>query len=218
MAMSKTAITIALAGALAFSSGVARAQEGQEKTNLLAGKRLFNAYCSLCHGENGRGHGPLASKLTLKRPVADLTADKYQSRSVDDLTRLVQGYSRDNSQMPKWENAIPERNLRQVAAYVLALTQTDLRLRGDARRGKEIFRQSCVACHGPGGQGNGVLAQLLAVKMIDYTTKALAQVSDQELIDTITKGRGQFMPAWTGTLSSEEIKDVAAYVRTLYQQ
>lgn len=218
MAIHKTAAIIALAFALAFSAGEARAQEGHDKTNLLVGKRLFNAYCSLCHGDNGRGHGPLAGKLALKRPVANLTADKYQSMSADDLTRLIQGYSRENSQMPKWENAIPERNLRQVAAYVLALTQTDIRLRGDARRGKEIFRQSCVACHGPGGQGNGVLAQLMAVKMIDYTTKALSQVSDQELIDTVTKGKGQFMPAWTGTLSSEEIKDVAAYVRTLYQQ
>lgn len=198
-------------------AGVFQPGDAFSGENLLVGKRLFNSYCALCHGEDGKGQGVLSKKLKTKNPIADLTADKYQSKSVEDLLRLIQGYNRDATMMPKWEQVIPERNLRHVAAYVLALTQTDLRMRGDARRGREIFRQSCVACHGPRGEGNGVLAQILDAKMINYRTKKLAEVTDEQLITIITNGKGEFMPPWMGTLSNEEIKDVAAYVRGLYQ-
>jgi len=213
--MFRNTLIVALAGL--FLAQMFYAGEADAKQNLLVGKRLFNSYCSLCHGEDGTGHGPLSGKLKLAKPIADLTADKYQSKSVEELLRLIQGYSREDSLMPKWEKVIPERNLIEVAAYVLALTQTDLRMRGDARRGREIFRQSCVACHGPRGEGNGVLAQMLSVKMINYQTKSIAEMSDKEIIKVITGGKGEFMPPWSGTLSSEEIKDVAAYIRSLYK-
>ncbi len=193
------------------------ASDATAKENLLVGKRMFNAYCSLCHGEDGMGKGPLSKKLKLKNGIANLTSDKYQSMSVQELLRLIQGYNRENTRMPKWETVIPERNLREVAAYVLALTQTDLRMRGDVRRGREIFRQSCVACHGPRGEGNGVLAAILQTKMVNYTTKKLI-ISDEAIIGIISEGKGEMMPPWLGTLSSEEIKDAAAYVRSLYNK
>ena len=194
------------------------ASEATAKENILVGKRFFNAYCSLCHGEDGTGNGQLTKKLSMAKPVADLTIDKYQSMSVDEVLALIQGYSRDNSQMPKWETVIPERNLRNVAAYVLLLNQKDIRMRGDVRRGREIFRQTCVACHGPRGEGNGVLAKILEVKMINFRTKALAEVTDATIIRAITSGQGELMPSWSGTLSSEEIKDAAAFIRSLYKR
>ncbi|MDH4185271.1 MAG: cytochrome c, partial [Nitrospinota bacterium] len=109
-------------------------------------------------------------------------------------------------------------NLRSLAEYVLSLTQTDVRLRGDERLGREIFRLSCVACHGPQGDGGGVLAKLLSVKMINYQEKPLTSISDDELMKIIGKGKGEYMPGWEGTLASEEIRDVAAYVRSLYKK
>jgi len=190
----------------------------ERRGNVLAGKRLFNSYCMLCHGEDGKGGGPLADKLNLKSPVADLTADKYQQMGADKLLGLIEGYNRKETLMPKWEKIIPEKNLRSIAEYVLMFTQKDIRMRGDARRGREIFRQSCVACHGARGKGNGVLAKVLGVKMIDYTSKSLAKITDEEIITTITKGKGEFMPSWNGTLSSEEIKDVASYIRTMFSK
>ncbi|MDH4185234.1 MAG: cytochrome c [Nitrospinota bacterium] len=208
-------IKISLIAALGafFAGGQAMA-----KTNILMGKRLFNSYCSVCHGADGKGGGPLASKLKTKNPPADLTGDKYQSKNVEDLLKLIQGYNRADSVMPKWENVIPEGNLRSLAEYVLSLTQTDVRLRGDERLGREIFRLSCVACHGPQGDGGGVLAKLLSVKMINYQEKPLTSISDDELMQIIGKGKGEYMPGWDGTLASEEIRDVAAYVRSLYKK
>ncbi|MDH5639489.1 MAG: c-type cytochrome [Nitrospinota bacterium] len=206
-------ITIMAALVAAFTCDQAMA-----KANILMGKRLFNSYCAVCHGNDGKGAGPLSAKLQTKNPPADLTGDKYQSKSVDDLLKIIQGYSRADSAMPKWENVIPEGNMRALSEYVLSLTQTDVRLRGDERLGREIFRLSCVACHGPQGDGGGVLAKLLKVKMINYKTKPLTSINDDELIKIITKGKGEFMPGWEGTLASEEVKDVAAYVRSLYKR
>ena len=205
-------LTIMAAVAAAFTCGQAAA-----KANIMMGKRLFNSYCAVCHGNDGKGMGPMAAKLQTENPPADLTGDKYQSKTVDDLLNIIQGYNRSDSAMPKWENVIPEGNMRALAEYVLSLTQTDVRLRGDERMGREIFRLSCVSCHGPQGDGGGVLAKLLKVKMINYKEKPLTSIPDDELIKIITKGKGEFMPGWEGTLTSEEVKDVAAYVRSLYQ-
>jgi cytochrome c oxidase cbb3-type subunit 3 len=192
--------------------------EASAKTNILMGKRLFNSYCAICHGPDGKGAGPLASKLKSKNPPANLTGEKYQSKNAEDLLKLIQGYNRADSVMPKWESVIPEGNLRSVAEYVLALTQTDVRMRGDERMGREIFRLSCVACHGAMGDGSGVLAKILNAKMINYQDKPLTSITDDELLKIIGKGKGEFMPAWEGTLASEEIRDVAAYVRSLYRK
>lgn len=188
------------------------------KTNILMGKRLFNSYCAVCHGADGKGGGPLAKQLKTKNPPANLTGDKFQSKSPDELLKLIQGYNRADSAMPKWENVIPEGNLRSVAEFILALTQSDVRLRGDERMGREIFRLSCVACHGAQGDGSGVLAKLLNAKMVNYTERPLTGITDDELIKIIGKGKGEFMPGWEGTLASEEIRDVAAYVRSLYKK
>ncbi len=185
--------------------------------NIMLGKRMFNSYCSLCHGEDGKGTGVLAGKISSENPIPDLTDKKFQSRSVDEIQTLIQMYNRYGSIMPNWEKVIAESNLRHIAAYILAITQPDVRLRGDARRGREVYRRSCVACHGQRGEGNGVLAKMLDTEMINYRTEALSEVTDKHLIETITDGKGKHMPAWGGILSAGEIKDVAVFIRAMYK-
>lgn len=77
--------------------------------------------------------------------------------------------------------------------------------------GSAIFKEHCTTCHGDDGKGNS------AVGTPDFTTaKTQNSLTDQDIITTITDGRmGTIMPAWKGTLSSEEIAAVASYVRSL---
>ena len=211
-------VTVVLFAVVVLASGFARAQEADGE-NVEMGRRLFYSYCALCHGVDGKGHGPLSTKLKTKRPPADLTQERFQKMSVTQLLEAIKGYSRGNSDMPTgWDKILPEKNLRAVAVYALRMSQRDLRLLGDTRRGREIFRQTCVACHGPSGEGNGVLTQLLNVKMANWPEKPVSKMPDDELIKVITSGRGQFMPIWAGPLSAEEIKDVAAYAKTLFKK
>lgn len=46
-------------------------------TSLENGKRLYGIYCELCHGENGKGGGPVAAKFV---PPPDITTSFFRQR------------------------------------------------------------------------------------------------------------------------------------------
>jgi glucose dehydrogenase/cytochrome c5 len=73
---------------------------------------------------------------------------------------------------------------------------------GDAMAGAEVFSENCSTCHGASGHGgeNGP----------DLRTMPLAK-TEAGAIKQVTNGGGG-MPAFSGVLSEEEIKNVAAYV------
>jgi cytochrome c553 len=73
---------------------------------------------------------------------------------------------------------------------------------GDAEAGKTVFAEQCSVCHGSDGHGgNGGP---------DLRTMPLAK-TEEGAIEQVTNGGGG-MPAFEGTLSEEEIANVAAYV------
>jgi mono/diheme cytochrome c family protein len=73
---------------------------------------------------------------------------------------------------------------------------------GDPQAGAAVFSENCSTCHGATGLGgNGGP---------DLTTMPLAQ-SEEGAIQQVTNGGGG-MPPFGGTLSEEEIQNVAAYV------
>lgn len=72
-----------------------------------SGKEMFNSYCAVCHGTDGKGAGPAASAL--KVPPADLTAlaqkngGKYPAAHVSAVLHGEAGpASHGNKDMPVW--------------------------------------------------------------------------------------------------------------------
>ncbi len=187
----------------------------QDTPNPLIGSHLYRAYCLVCHGKDGKGSGPLAKKLDL-RP-ADLSSDRYQGQEVVDLAETIGRYRKaSDSNMPNWGLVLPQGEVQHIAAYITTLTRTELRFRGNTRRGRIIFKNACIACHDKNGTGKGRLAQLIQIEMVDFSQPdSMQKLSDSQLIRTIREGKGVFMPSWAGTLSDDEIVDVAAYVRLL---
>lgn len=187
----------------------------QDTPNPLLGNHLYRSYCLVCHGVDGKSVGPLATKLGFE--PADLSSQTYQAMTVVELATIIAGYQRlGDSNMPSWAMALSQTELLHIAAYVSAISRTDLRHRGDTRRGRIIFKSACVACHGKDGTGRGVLAHLIQIAMIDFTmSENMKGMSDEELVKLIREGKGDYMPSWKGTLSDDEITDVAAYVRLL---
>jgi heme/copper-type cytochrome/quinol oxidase subunit 2/cytochrome c553 len=72
----------------------------------------------------------------------------------------------------------------------------------NAEAGKEVFAENCSTCHGATGHGGGGGPDLRTMPLAQEQAGAEMQV---------TNGGGG-MPAFKGTLSEEEIKNVAAFV------
>jgi len=92
---------------------------------------------------------------------------------------------------------------------------------GDAVRGRAIFEKNCVACHGSDAKGTGPAAATLPVKPANLTDCRRTAEDDIEMLESIIHHGGPYaglspvMPAWDKTLTSMEIADVAAYVKSL---
>ena len=98
---------------------------------------------------------------------------------------------------------------------------------GDATKGKEIFEgravpaANCTLCHGIAGKGDGIAGVALPPpKPRNFTEKVeMDKITNTEMLKAITEGgaalgKSIYMTPWKGILNDEQIKDVAAYIRT----
>jgi len=95
------------------------------------GQQRFNIYCSVCHGLDGQGHGPVnerALELQSMDPpgakwtqVADLTSDTVRARPVGHIYNTINVGIRS---MPSYGTQIPADDRWAIVAYVRALQQS----------------------------------------------------------------------------------------------
>ena len=82
----------------------------------------------------------------------------------------------------------------------------------------ENWENHCAKCHGADGKGQTKAGRKLKVK--DYTDAAVhAKMTDEEMIkattDGITEDGKEKMKAYKDELSSDEIKELVAYIRAM---
>ncbi len=71
------------------------------------------------------------------------------------------------------------------------------------------YKARCAMCHGPDGKGETATGKAMKVK--DFASDEVQKMSDADLTDAISKGKGK-MPAYK-TLTPDQVKDLASYVR-----
>ena len=81
-------------------------------------------------------------------------------------------------------------------------------------RGRIIYEQRCLDCHGSEGRGDGRKALSLSPRPGNLISAATSAKSDEDLLKIIANGRTE-MPAWKNELSDEQQRDVLAYIRSL---
>jgi cytochrome c oxidase cbb3-type subunit III len=92
---------------------------------------------------------------------------------------------------------------------------------GDGARGRDVYGEKCVLCHGSQGAGWDWSRKVESPPVPVPDLVAVApQRSEQYLFEVIKNGgeavgRTRFMPAFGFQLSDEEIWHVVAYVRSL---
>jgi mono/diheme cytochrome c family protein len=83
-----------------------------------------------------------------------------------------------------------------------------------AARGKVVFEQHCLPCHGAQGRGDGY--PFLKPPPADLGAAATRSKTDADLLITIRHGHPDTaMGSWRFALTEKEVWDVLAYVRTL---
>ena len=101
------------------------------------------------------------------------------------------------------------------------LGQPGALLATDVAAGRALYQQYCSVCHGPQGKGNGPAASTMNPKPRDHTDgHYMNALSEAHLTTVISEGgaavqRSPLMPSWKGTLTSQQIQEVIAYLRTL---
>lgn len=108
------AVALAMLLTLAIAQQATPAQSGPvvkhvpiTKTSPTSGKEMFNSYCAVCHGKDGKGGGPAAPAM--KTPPTDLTAlaknsgGKYPAPHVAAVIRgQAMTPSHGSQDMPVW--------------------------------------------------------------------------------------------------------------------
>jgi mono/diheme cytochrome c family protein len=84
-------------------------------------------------------------------------------------------------------------------------------------RGKDLYSQNCLPCHGPSGMGDGPAALTLNPRPANLQVHVVPGVhSDAQLFEWISNGYpGTAMPAFGERLSDVQRWDLVNYIRTL---
>lgn len=116
-----------------------------------------------------------------------------------------------------------------AAALGAAVVPSAAHAAGDPAKGKVLFEQNCLTCHGASGKGDGPVGAALNPPPRDFTkadfkfdaNKDDKPGEDADLILVIKTGAAAYggsplMAPW-GHLSEADVESLVAYIRTFHQ-
>ncbi|BBK44982.1 Cbb3-type cytochrome c oxidase subunit FixP [Allostella vacuolata] len=176
---------------------------------IAGGRAAFADNCAPCHGAGAAG---------AKGGFPSLVDDEWiWGGDLDAIGRTIAFGVRSahadtrQSQMPRFglDGMLTPAQISDTAEYVLTLSGRAA-VPAAAERGRTIFADQCVACHGEAGRGNLELgAPSLADRIWLYG-------GDKASIErSIASARGGVMPAWSGRLDEATIRMLTLYVHSL---
>ena len=88
-----------------------------DKDSIDRGRQLFLQHCEKCHGNDGKGVGPLAKALNLK--PANLSNLPHDLSKTYLLVQIKEG----KGSMPKWRDLLTESQARDLTNYITKLSE-----------------------------------------------------------------------------------------------
>ncbi len=200
-------------GAYAVLSPAQASDEAASQSTIEQGRALFLVGCASCHGKNGEGivtergtqYGP---------PLAGVGAAAVDFQVGTGRMPMA----RPGVQAPKKDVLYTDEEIAALAAYVAslgagpAIPETEAYDTTDATneqvvRGGEFFRTNCTACHNFAASGGALPGGKYAPSLIGVTPK--------HMYEAMLTGPQQ-MPVFSDdVLSSEEKRDIIAYVKSI---
>lgn len=83
------------------------------------GGPMYEKYCLLCHGPQGRGDGPQGQLM--KPPAANFRSPQSRNKSDAVLLKTIRE-GHPNSAMTKWAGILSEEDMSNVLAYIRTLS------------------------------------------------------------------------------------------------
>lgn len=170
-----------------------------DKDAMEMGKRLYQTYCMQCHGADGKGSRGFPN-LTDRDWLYGGEPEQIIETISNGRTGVMPAYGGNPDAVGGAAGA------KEVAHYVRSLSglANDSLL---ASKGKAKFEAACAACHGADGKG------MQAVGAPNLTDKVwLYGSSEAAIVETITKGRQNVMPAWKEFLGEGKVHVLSGYV------
>ena len=173
------------------------------------GRSAFGINCAPCHGSGGQGAKGYPN-LVDDDWLWGGKLDQIHTTILHGIRWTADGDTRD-SQMPAFltDGVLQVKQIDDVAEYVLSLGGKAID-RTAADRGKPIFAEQCVACHGEKGEGNPDLG---APSLADGIW--LYGGDKASIANSIRYSRRGVMPAWQGRLDDATLKQLAVYIHSL---
>jgi mono/diheme cytochrome c family protein len=106
-----------------------------------------------------------------------------------------------------WGDGIPVHAARD-GARALQVDEADM------NRGRERYTISCEVCHGATGSGNGIVSKYRLNGVANYHTDRLRQMTDGEIFNTITNGKGQML-GYGYNIAIDDRWRIIMYIRAL---
>ena len=200
-------------GAYAVLSPAQATDEAASQSTIEQGRALFLVGCASCHGKNGEG-------ITTQRgtqygpPLAGVGAAAVDFQVGTGRMPMA----RPGVQAPKKDVLYTDEEIEALAAYVAslgagpAIPEPEAYDTTDATneqvvRGGEFFRTNCTACHNFAASGGALPGGKYAPSLIGVTPK--------HMYEAMLTGPQQ-MPVFSDdVLSSEEKRDIIAYVKSI---
>jgi len=243
-------LTAILTGALTACAASAGEADPDDFNKYLQGRHVFKSQCAPCHGITGRGNGPWARDMPIQPRNFRMGIFKYRSTPMgfqptdEDLRRTItRGVS--GTAMPTFGKTLNQRDLDSILVYLKNLSPRwrdparrtnavelpaapewfydDAARRDHARKGRVLFDQICVTCHGPTGAGDGPNAGRLTNVWGQVVAPADLRLphhrsgpDPEDLFRTIALGLdGTPMIGFRGALKDEQIWELIAVIESL---
>ena len=101
-----------------FVVGLAAQFTSAATGNAAKGKIVYDTNCLPCHGERGKGDGPVGAAL--RPPPTPLISPKTRARSDSDLLTIIR---EGRAAMPAWKNRLTDEDIQNVLAYIRSLSE-----------------------------------------------------------------------------------------------